>query len=91
MNYNKINNKNEKMKDVEKEIKVYLMKTCIQYIDSTHLLKNNPTEYNKFLICLKILRKITNKRLNYGERLLNKINNDVTKDDGDNNNVTKDR
>ena len=90
MNYNEISIKKELLKDIEKEIKVYLITTCIKYIDSTDLLKGNQTEYNKFQICLKILQQITNKRLNYGERLFKKINgsnNDVTKGVGNNNNI----
>jgi esterase/lipase len=74
MNYNKIKDKNnEKLKEVEKEIKVYLIKMCIQYVESIEMLKNNQKEFKKFQICLKILQKMTDNKVRYGERLLNKI------------------
>jgi hypothetical protein len=90
MNYEKIKDKdNEMLKKIETEIKVYLIKMCVKYVDSTDLLKHNKMEFEKFKICVKILQKMTNNRLKYGQRLLNKINhNDVNKG-GDNNNNNK--
>ena len=91
MNYDKIQNKdNEMLKKIETEIKVYLIKMCVNYVDSIDLLKHNKMEFEKFKICVKILQKITNNRLSYGQRLLNKINNnDVTKGGDNNNNNNK--
>jgi hypothetical protein len=77
------------LKKIETEIKVYLIKMCVKYVDSIDLLIHNKMELEKFKICVKILKKMTNDRLNYGQRLLNKINNnDITKG-GDNNNNNK--
>ena len=87
MNYEKIKVKNnENLKKIETEVKVYLIKMCVKYVDSTDLLKHNKLEFEKFKICLKILQKMTNNRLNYGQRLLNKINNNDVNKGGDNNN-----
>jgi hypothetical protein len=90
MNYEKIKDKdNEMLKKIETEIKMYLIKMCVKYVDSTDLLKHNKMEFEKFKICVKILQKMTNNRLKYGQRLLNKINcGDVNKG-GDNNNNSK--
>ena len=83
-NYNKIHVKQEKLEEIQKEIKVYLIKTCIQYVSSVDLLKNNQRECTKFQSCFNILQTMTNKQSKYGERLLKQINND-------NNDVIKDR
>ena len=90
MNYDKIKDKdNEMLKKIETEIKVYLIKMCVKYVDSIDLLKHNKMELEKFKICVKILKKMTNDRLNYGQRLLKKINNDDINKGGDNNNNNK--
>lgn len=90
MNYEKIKDKdNEMLKKIETEIKMYLIKMCVKYVDSTDLLKHNKMEFEKFKICVKILQKMTNNRLKYGQRLLNKINYSDVNKGGDNNNNNK--
>ena len=91
MNYDKIKDKdNDNLKKIETEVKVYLIKMCIKYVDSPDLLKHNKLEFEKFKICVKILQKMTNNKLNYGQRLLNKINNyDINKGGDSNNNNNK--